>query len=330
MNYTTILGLTIGVLIVLAALAFTGTPVSVWLQPEALLIVLGGSMTACMVHYSFTELRQTVGAVKTAMTGVHHSPKELANIVGDAATFIRARGALAAQPLLSAVHDPLLQKGLQMIVDGQPLRDIEHKLGLEIEGQLAQRMKYSKILEFAGGVAPTMGIIGAIVGLIQVSGLLNNPAQMGQGIAGAFSATLYGVGLSNLILLPLSGRLRQLAQQQWHSDCMAVEGLISIAQQDHPTLTREKLEAYLAHLHCQHPAEPSAQPSSQPSSQSRSQPLGTLPLPAAARKKARPISLRAVKRDAAAHLQATDQGDAIDALLGDAAQPGNYSPSELF
>ncbi|MEZ4573312.1 MAG: hypothetical protein R2857_00040 [Vampirovibrionales bacterium] len=101
-------------------------------------------MTACMVHYSFTELRQTVGAVKTAMTGVHHSPKELANIVGDAATFIRARGALAAQPLLSAVHDPLLQKGLQMIVDGQPLRDIEHKLGLEIEGQLAQRMKYSK------------------------------------------------------------------------------------------------------------------------------------------------------------------------------------------
>lgn len=249
MDLATLGGLILGALIVLVSLAMTGTPVATWINPEALLIVLGGTITASMVHYRLGDLWATLGALKSGLTNERQYAREVADIVVDAATFIRAQGLLAAQPLLADLHLPLLQKGLQMIIDQQSIGEMEQKIMVDMEGLYLKQCRYAQILEFAGGVAPTMGILGAIVGLIQVSGLMSNPELIGQGIARAFTATMYGVGFSNLMVLPLAGKLRQHAQDIWRTHCMLLEGMVSIALDENPMVTREKVEAYLAHAY---------------------------------------------------------------------------------
>jgi chemotaxis protein MotA len=242
---TTVLGLALGCSILVAALLIGHVPLATIFQPEALLIVFGGTITALLVHFKQHEIIEAVTALWSRNTLDDYTAEDIADAISDAARYIRANGLLAVQPLLSHIEIPFLQKGLQLLVDNQPVEHIEAQLTTEMEVAYQRALNHAKVLEAAGGLAPTMGIIGAVVGLIQVMGLFAHPDQMGHGVAHAFVATLYGVAISNLVLLPLAGKLKQEAKAVWFLQSMMIQGLTAISTQANPRLVQDRMEAYL-------------------------------------------------------------------------------------
>lgn len=247
MDFATLSGLILGVIILVVSLFIGGVPVQTIIQPEAILVVFGGTLASLLVNFSFEEIQNALSSIYKAFREEEMMPEEVVDYITDAAIYIRTKGLLSVQPLLSHVDIPFLQKGLQLIVDNQPVEHIRAQLTTELEVGYRAESQYAKVFETAGGFAPTMGIIGAIIGLIQVMGVLSSPEQLGHGIASAFVATLYGVGIANLFLLPVAGKLKERAKADWILKSMMLQGLLAIREEVNPTLIRDQLEAYIRH-----------------------------------------------------------------------------------
>lgn len=245
MDLATITGLLLGLTIIIGSLIAGHVSLQTVFQPEAILIVFGGTLTALLVNFSWAEIGAAFASLRYAFYEEEFTPEDVVDTISDAAVYIRTKGLLAVQPLLSHVDLPFLQKALQMVVDNQPLEHIRSQLTTELEVAFRHASKTAKVFEMAGGFAPTMGIIGAILGLIHVMGNLASPQQLGQGVAAAFMATLYGVGMANLALLPLAGKLKERAKQDWFIKSIVLQGILEIREGKNPTLIREVLEAYL-------------------------------------------------------------------------------------
>ncbi len=245
MDIATIAGLFLGIAILIVSLVMGGVPVQTIFQPEALLVVMGGTLTAMLVNFSGRELLSAMRAMNQVFYLEDLTPQEVIDYISDAAVYIRTKGLLAVQPLLNDIDIPFLQKGLQMLVDNTPLDHMRALLTTEMEVQYTTDKQHAKIFETAGGFAPTMGIIGAIVGLVQIMNMLHSPEQLGHGVASAFIATLYGVGSANLFFLPVAGKLQHRAKHAWLLRSMILQGILAIREGKHPTLIREQLSAYL-------------------------------------------------------------------------------------
>ncbi|MBK8191217.1 MAG: MotA/TolQ/ExbB proton channel family protein [Vampirovibrionales bacterium] len=244
MDKATVIGLILGCLTLGGALLLGHAPLQALIQPEALLMVFGGTATAVLVSFS----TRTLGA---AWTGFCHSLREDAfgaedylDYLTEISRFVRQEGTLALEPMLAQVEIPFIRQGLQLMVDGQPEAFIRNSLMTEIDITYRDDLDKSRVFEAAGGFAPTMGIVGAVIGLMSVVGSFQSPGQLGEGVAGAFSATLYGVALANLFLLPVAGKLRQRARDQWFRKTLMLEGMMSICCGDHPMMTEEKLRFF--------------------------------------------------------------------------------------
>ncbi len=240
-----LVGLAFGFFILVAALVLGQVPLGTLLSPEALLIVFGGTTTATLVSFNFKTLNNAIGALVECFYHSPHSPRHCLNYVLDVVSFIREEGILALQPMLPSVEIPFLKKGLELVVDNRQESFIRDSLSTEIEVAYREQMDYARVFETAGGFAPTMGIIGAIIGLIYVVNSFHDPAHLGQGVASAFSATLYGVAISNLFLLPIAGKLKQRAREDWFIKTLLLEAIISIRTGDHPIIMEQKLNAFL-------------------------------------------------------------------------------------
>jgi chemotaxis protein MotA len=132
------------------------------------------------------------------------------------------------------------------VLDNRTEKFIRESLSTEIEVIYREDMNHARIFETAGGYAPTMGIIGAVIGLICVVQSFQDPSQLGKGVASSFSATLYGVALANLFLLPLAGKLRQRAREDWFIRTLLLEAILSVRLGEHPLLVEERLNAFAA------------------------------------------------------------------------------------
>lgn len=245
MDFATLAGFMLGISILAASLFWGGVPANIIFQPEAILIVIGGTLTSLLIGFSFEEINHAFASIKKTFKKEELLPEEIVEYITDAAVYIRTKGILAVQPLLNHIDIPFLQKGLQFVVDNQSTDYIRTQLITDMEVQYRQNKNNSKIFESAGGFAPTMGIIGAIVGLIQVMNMFHSPEQLGHGVASAFIAILYGVGAANLFLLPIAGKLKQRAKHDMFLKSIMLQGIISISEGENPTIVREKLEAYL-------------------------------------------------------------------------------------
>jgi chemotaxis protein MotA len=245
MDFATLSGIILGLSILILSFALGGVPVKMMIQPEAILIVFGGTFTALLIHFSLSEIQEATHSIRKAFKEEDLMPQDIVDYLSDAAIYIRSKGLLAVQPLLSHVDIPFLQRGLQMVVDHQPVEHIRTQLTTELEVAYRQDTQSAKIFDVAAGLTPTMGIIGAIVGLIHVMRMLNSPEQLGSGVASAFVATLYGVGIANLFLLPIAGKLKQRAKTDCFLKSMMLQGLLAIREDQHPLFIREQLESYL-------------------------------------------------------------------------------------
>jgi chemotaxis protein MotA len=229
---------------ILGGLLLEGGKVKDIVQFTAALIVLGGTTGAVMVSTPLHVLR---GAVRR-LTGVFLDPSPDYTAASDEviayATKARKNGLVSLEREADLIEDPFLRKALNLAVDGTDLQDIRKMLELEIQVEEQAAEAEAKVFESAGGFAPTVGIIGAVLGLIQVMKNLANIDEVGRGIAVSFVATVYGVGTANLLFLPAASKIKARVHAELQRKELILEGVSGIVEGLNPKLIRSKLEAY--------------------------------------------------------------------------------------
>jgi chemotaxis protein MotA len=245
MDYSTLAGLLVALGGILVGQLLEGGHVGSLLQAAAFLIVFCGTVGAVLVQ---TQLRVFLEGVRIARWAVVRSsanPGELISQVVEWTHLVRKEGLLALESRIRAAQDPFLRKGLQLLVDGADATQIHDVLQVEIVGYEERLRRSARIWEAAGGYAPTVGILGAVLGLVQVMENLADPTKLGSGIAVAFIATIYGVGLANLVFLPIANKLKAIISERIVMREILVDGLVGIASGENPRMIKDRLEGYL-------------------------------------------------------------------------------------
>ncbi len=245
MDKISIAGLALGIASIVLGQILEGGHVGSLVQPTAFLIVIGGTLGAVMLQSPLAVFLTGLKMGKWVFMPPATDPEALIMQIGRWSHMARKEGLLALEAQIASVPDPFMQKGLQLLVDGaEPdrLRDV-----LEVEiGAYEEQMKLSaKIWESAGGYSPTIGILGAVMGLIHVMENLSDPSKLGAGIAVAFVATIYGVGAANLIFLPVAKKLLANISRLVAMREMFVDGLVGIANGDNPRIIESRMQGYI-------------------------------------------------------------------------------------
>jgi chemotaxis protein MotA len=243
-DLSSLAGLLVAMAGILGGLLLEGGKFSDVGQFTAALIVLGGTLGAVMVTTPLPLLREAVKKLTHVFWDATPSSGSAIDQLLMFATRARQNGLVSLEQEIESIGDPFLRKALALAVDGTDLQDLRRIMDLELE--LAERRgeAEARVFEAAGGYAPTIGIIGAVLGLIQVMKHLDDIEAVGKGIAVAFVATVYGVGLANVFLLPTANKLKLRLQQSLQIKELMLEGVISIAEGLNPRLIRSKLEAF--------------------------------------------------------------------------------------
>lgn len=246
MDLLTIIGLTLGFGAIIVGNLLEGGHTDSLIQATAFLIVAGGTVGAVMVQ---TEMKVFLSAlVKTRWLFIPPSiaADQAVEKILEWSRISRKEGLLGLEGLIDEERDPFAQKGLQLLVDGSEPDTIRNIMEVEIGVKEYFDTQCAKVYEGLGGYSPTIGIIGAVMGLIHVMNNLADPSALGPGIAVAFVATIYGVGLANLMFLPAANKLKGLIHYQVQFRDMIVEGIIAIAEGENPRNIETKLRSYLA------------------------------------------------------------------------------------
>ncbi len=249
MDIASIGGIILALVAILGAMMMEGGKLAQVTQLTAAMIVIGGTAGAVMVQF---PLNIFLAALKGVMGVFMHkggdAEKTLTQIV-EFANKARKSGIVSLDSDLAKVEDPFLKQGLMLAVDGTESSEVRKILQLEIDNKSEMEEKIPQVFESAGGFAPTVGIIGAVLGLIQVMQHLDNIDEVGKGIAVAFVATIYGVALSNLFCLPAAGKLKIRHKEHVMLREMMLEGVISILEGLNPRMIETKLRTFLAEGH---------------------------------------------------------------------------------
>jgi len=215
------------------------------LQPTAAMIVFGGTLGAVMLQFPISVVAAAFrGTVQVFFEHDLGSRRTLKQLVGFA-NKARREGIISLDSELASLRDPFLKKSLMLAVDGTDPQELRKMMQLELDHQAEQEESIPKVLESAGGFSPTIGIIGAVLGLIQVMQHLDKIDEVGRGIAVAFVATVYGVGSANLFFLPCAGKLRSRLRDEQVIREMTLEGVASILEGMNPRMLESKLLGFL-------------------------------------------------------------------------------------
>ncbi|MDE8347302.1 MAG: flagellar motor protein [Acidocella sp.] len=242
---TNLLGLLAGFAVIIGGALSDGDPLSSLMSLTAVIIVLGGTFAALMTQFGVGPI---IASVK-AFAWLVKAPKTDLNVfieqVAEWSALARSQGTLALEPAVQDVADPFLRQGLQMIVDNTPPEDLPAVLHILSENTGRAQHIPASVWEAAGGYTPTIGVMGAVLGLIHVMMRLNHPEELGAGIATAFVATIYGVGAANLIFLPLGTRFKHLAEEMERERNVVIQGFILLAAGKPGLIIRQNLQSFL-------------------------------------------------------------------------------------
>ncbi|MES2771836.1 MAG: flagellar motor protein [Pseudomonadota bacterium] len=245
MDKTSVLGLLIGLMAILGAQLLDGGHLSSILQPTAFLVVAGGTLGAVMLQSPYATFLRGVRMLRWVLYPPLVQYQQIIEQVFVWSQISRRDGLLALEGEAYELPDHFLRNGLMLLVDGTPPEHLREVLTLEIHAFEDEMRLSARIWESAGGYAPTIGILGAILGLIHVMENLADPSKLGAGIAVAFVATAYGVGLANLIFIPIAIKLKSHVDRLVIQREMMLDGLVGIASGDNPRLIENRLRAYL-------------------------------------------------------------------------------------
>jgi chemotaxis protein MotA len=244
-DFLTIIGLIVSLAAIVGGQVLEGGHIGSIMQLTAAIIVLGGTVGAVMVNYPIAVFLKALSNAKMIFLNVPVDSRAMIAQIVELATLSRKQGLLALEGRLKTLTDPFLQKGLQLVIDGTEAKMIREILEIEVDQFEEQNNLSGKVYESLGGFAPTIGILGAVLGLIHVMENLADPSKLGSGIATAFVATIYGVGMANLFFLPMGGKIKLKTKEMVLARHLIIEGLASLAQAENPKMIEEKLKGYL-------------------------------------------------------------------------------------
>jgi chemotaxis protein MotA len=245
MDKASIGGVLLAIAGIVAGLLMEGGNLGQILQPTAALIVFGGTMGAVLLQFPLT----TVAAAFRRMSHVFAAPRkhndELVKLLIAFANKARRNGVVSLDADLQTIQDPFLKQTVMLAVDGTEPTDLRKIMQVSLDSMTEGEERLPAVFESAGGFSPTIGILGAVLGLIQVMQHLDNISEVGRGIAVAFVATIYGVGIANLFFLPLAGKMRLRVREDYLRREMMLEGVISILEGMNPRMLEVKLTGFL-------------------------------------------------------------------------------------
>ncbi|MEO9078695.1 MAG: flagellar motor protein [Rhodanobacter sp.] len=245
MDKVSTVGTALGIGVLIVGTVLKGSTVGALWNPAAFVIVIFGTFAALLVQTQGSVLKRAMSMLSMIYKQPRHRAADLiARIVGWS-EIARRQGLLGLESQLEAERDPFISKGLQLLIDGGEPEAIRSVLEVDLDTREAVDMAGAKVYENAGIYSPTLGIIGAVMGLMAVMQNLSDPSKLGHGIAAAFVATIYGVALANMFMLPMSARLKALIGKQSQMREIFIEGLVSIAQGDNPRQIEARLQGYL-------------------------------------------------------------------------------------
>lgn len=245
MDILSIIGVILALTAIIGGNAMEGGHIDSLVNGPAMVIVIGGTIGAILLQ---TPVSVFIHAIRVSGS-VFLPPKLNMNAAIEKlviwSNIARKDGLLGLEEIAETEPDLFVRKGMQLLVDGSEPEIIRSILEVELESREHHDMQAAKVFESMGGYSPTIGIIGAVMGLIHVMQNLADPSRLGSGIATAFVATIYGVGLANLFLLPFGNKLKSIALGKSHYRDMMIEGIVSIAEGENPRNIESKLQGYL-------------------------------------------------------------------------------------
>lgn len=246
MDLTTVLGLVVGIGALLLSVIIEGGHLTSLLSLPAAVMIAGGTIGATAIGFTVEELKTVPTLLRIAFTEEHHDVSSLIATLVSFAEKARREGLLALEDDLSTIEDKFLKKGMQLVIDGTDAELVRSIMETELAFIQERHHKGASIFDAAGGFAPTMGIIGTVMGLVHVLGNLSDTETLGPAIATAFLATLYGIFSANILFLPIAGKLKNRSAHQVLVYEVTLEGILSVQAGDNPRIVEEKLEAFLA------------------------------------------------------------------------------------
>lgn len=246
MDKVSVFGLLLGIAAILLGQFLEGGHIASLLQPTAFIIVIGGTLGAVMLQSPLPVFLDGVRMLRWVILPPVGSSETLINETAEWGQLARREGLLALESRIGNVNDPFLQRGLKLIVDGVEPEHLRELMEVEIDAQEFRLKLGARVWEAAGGYSPTIGILGAVLGLIHVMENLADPSMLGAGIAVAFVATIYGVGFANLIFLPISKKLLTHIGSMTRQREMLLDGLVGIANGDNPRIIESRMRSYIA------------------------------------------------------------------------------------
>lgn len=245
MDKLSLFGLLIALTGILGGQMIEGGSVAVLMQLAAFLIVFGGTIGAVMLQHPMKVFMTGLKMAGWVFVTPQLDTQKLAYQITAWGSVARKDGILALEAQLKNIDDPFVYKGLQMLVDGNSAEKIREVMDVDLQTYETLRWQAARVWESAAGYAPTIGILGAVLGLVHVMQSLAEPAKLGAGIAVAFIATIYGVGSANLLFLPIAGKLKIIIGQQVNMREMLIDGLCMVANAENPRFIETKLKGYV-------------------------------------------------------------------------------------
>jgi chemotaxis protein MotA len=257
MDKATLIGLVMGIGAVLGGQILEGGSLHSIMQFTAAVIVFGGTFGAVFLSYPFQNVLGAFKDIRIIIKEPVRDPAEIISQLTKYANKARKEGILSLEKEIKNIQEPFLSKALTMAVDGVEPNTIREAMETELEYLDEHGKVNSKVFKSAGGYAPTIGILGAVLGLIHVMENLNDPSKLGAGIAVAFVATVYGVGSANLLFLPIATKMEMRHRHNMILKEMMLEGVVSVSTGENPRLIEEKLNSFLSGIEKnKHPAVP--------------------------------------------------------------------------
>lgn len=244
-DIATILGLTLAVGALLISVIMDGGHLSALISPSAILLIIGGTLGATIISFPMEEIINLPKLILRTFFSPKIDPKEAIDRVVSLAEKARREGLLILQEDAKNITDRFLLRGLNLVIDGADPEMVKTIMETELAFTEKRHKRGAAILEAAGGYAPTMGIIGTVMGLVHVLGNLEDTSKLGPAIAVAFLATFYGISTANLFWLPLANKLKERSREEMLLKEITLEGILSIQAGENPRIVREKLEVFL-------------------------------------------------------------------------------------
>jgi chemotaxis protein MotA len=245
LDVLSVAGFTLALIAIVGGAIAKGAGLHALLSFAAFMIVVVGTIAAICVQTPMHVMRRALAIVSWVFKPPLLGPDALLSKMVEWSNIARKQGLLGLEPTLERELDPFLRKGLQLVVDGSEPETIRSILEVEMDTRESADLQAAKVYEGMGIYSPTLGIIGAVLGLMAVMQNLGDPSKLGTGIAAAFTATVYGIGFANLFLLPMANKLKVAIHARSKVQEMTIEGLIAIAQGENPRNIETRLRSYL-------------------------------------------------------------------------------------